>query len=432
MGEIRRRLPSRPPVPPPLVRLGRILGLPVSEVGRYWRQEASSIRAASGALAVGLVATLIAGTVLIAFRGRLEAVPGLLILIPAAIGMRGSIFGSLAARLSTGILTGEFTREIRRDNFLGRQVEAATLLSVSTAAEAGLLAWLVARMFGRETVALLDLVAISVVAGVAASVILLGVTIVIARQAEQRGWNMDDVGAPLITATGDLITLPILLVSSWFLLEVQALAPITGLVGLAAAAYAVSRGLRHPERSIRGIIRESLAVLTIAVTLQVLAGIVLEGQEEALVEQVPAVLGLVPAFAATCGSLGGMLASRLSSKLHIGLLEARLFPGRLAGLDVSLTFLLALLSFSGTGAIGWVGARLLGTDPPSVLVLVGVALVGGLLATAALSTVSYAAATATFRFGLDPDNHGIPIVTATMDLLGILCLVAAVALTGVG
>ena len=54
------------------------------------------------------------------------------------------------------------------------------------------------------------------------------------------------------------------------------------------------------------------------------------------------------------------------------------------------------------------------------------------MATIALSSVAYGAATAAFRFGLDPDNHGIPIVTAAMDLLGILCLVSAVALTGVG
>jgi mgtE-like transporter len=427
----RRRLPP-PKVPTPVVRLGHALGVPVTEIARYWRQEVASIRAASGALAVGLVATLLAGTVLIAFRGQLEAVPGLIVLIPAAIGIRGSIFGALAARLSTGILTGEFTRDIRRDNYLGRQVEAATLLSVSTAAEAGVLAWAVARLLGRDTVGLLDLVAISVVAGLLASVVLLGVTILIARQAEHRGWNMDDVGAPLITATGDLITLPILLVASALLLRIELVAVLIGLAGIAAAIAAVARGLRHPDGAIRDIIRESLVVLTIAVTLQVLAGIVLESQEEALIDRVPAVLGLVPAFAATCGSLGGMLASRFSSKLHIGLLEPRRFPGRLAGLDVSLTFLLAFLAFTGTGAIGWVGARLVGTAPPAVTVLIGVALTGGMLATFALSAVSYATATATFRFGLDPDNHGIPIVTATMDFLGILCLVAAVTLTGVG
>jgi mgtE-like transporter len=37
---------------------------------------------------------------------------------------------------------------------------------------------------------------------------------------------------------------------------------------------------------------------------------------------------------------------------------------------------------------------------------------------------------ATYRFGLDPDNHGIPIVTSTMDFLGTATLVATIVLFG--
>jgi cation transporter-like permease len=38
---------------------------------------------------------------------------------------------------------------------------------------------------------------------------------------------------------------------------------------------------------------------------------------------------------------------------------------------------------------------------------------------------------ATYRFGFDPDNHGIPIVTSVMDLAGTLCLVFTIVLFGV-
>ncbi|MBI4730433.1 MAG: magnesium transporter [Acidobacteria bacterium] len=38
---------------------------------------------------------------------------------------------------------------------------------------------------------------------------------------------------------------------------------------------------------------------------------------------------------------------------------------------------------------------------------------------------------ATFRFGLDPDNHGVPIVTSTIDLIGMICLVGTVVFLGV-
>ena len=39
------------------------------------------------------------------------------------------------------------------------------------------------------------------------------------------------------------------------------------------------------------------------------------------------------------------------------------------------------------------------------------------------SAIAYYGAVATYRFGLDPDNHGIPLLTSLMDLAGTLCLI---------
>ena len=423
------RLP-RPQLPRPVVRVLQALGLPAQEIAHYWSSEARSIRSSAGALGIGLVATLIAGAVLGTARGPLTEHPGLLVLIPAAIGMRGSIYGALAARLSTGILTGQFEPALVRRSFLGRQIEASTLLTVSTSVEAGALAWGVSRLFGWQTIPFLELVAVSLVAGLLSSLVLLGVTVSLARRSLARDWSMDDVGAPTITATGDLVTLPALLLGT-FVLRVEPVAMAIGALGVVAAVVAAIRGARIGEPTIRRIVRESLVVLTASVALQVLAGGVIESRVDQWLT-VPALLVLIPPFVANCGSLGGMLASRLASKLHVGLLEPRVFPGKVAGLDFSLTFLLALLAFTGVGGVGWVAAMLTGLDPPPLASLVATSLLGGVMATAVLSLVAYGAATATFRFGLDPDNHGIPIVTASMDLLGILCLVAAIGLTKVG
>lgn len=413
-----------------MLRLGVAFGMRVSHVADYWRQEASSIRNGAGALGVGLVATLVAGTVLGSARETLAASPGLLVLVPAAIGMRGSIFGALGARLSTGILTGEFTPEFSRNSFLGRQIEVATLLSTMTATLAGALAWLVATGLGLPSIPLVELVAVSIIGGLLSSIVLLGVTLWVARTANDRGWNMDDVAAPLITATGDLITLPALLIGA-LVLHAPTAADVTGIVGLVIAAVAAVLGWRHDHPVVRRTVRESLVVLSIAVTFQVVAGTVIESRVESFLA-VPALLVLIPAFVAACGSLGGMLASRLSSKLHIGLIQPQTLPGQEARLDASLIALLGVAAFAGVGGVGWGAAHLIGLAPPSLAVLAGVALVGGAMALVLLIGVAYAAATMTYRFGLDPDNHGIPIVTAAMDLLGILCLIGAMAITGVG
>lgn len=426
------RTPSlpRPELPEGVVRALRAVGLPATEIARYWTAEARSIRASAGALLVGLLATLVAGVVLGAARQPLEIHPGLFVLIPAAIGMRGSLFGALAARLSTGILTGEFEPAIVRRSFLGRQIEAAGLLTVTSSVEAGAIAWAIARMLGQQPIPFLDLVAVSLVGGVLSSIVLFGVTVGLARKAQRAGWSMDDVGAPTITATGDLVTLPALLLAT-LLLGVPVLPEVIGAVGVVAAIVLAVVGIRKDEPTIRRVVRESLVVLTVAVTLDVLAGTVMEARLDQFLT-VPALLVLIPPFIANCGSLGGMLASRLASKLHVGLIEPKAWPNKLAGLDISTTFLLGLLAFTGVGTVGWVAAIVVGLDPPSLLSIVLTANIGGFIATVVLSVVAYAAAAASFRFGFDPDNHGIPIVTASMDLLGMLCLVGAIGITGVG
>lgn len=398
----------------------------------YWRAEAGSVRASLTALGFGLGATLVAGTVLAAQADRVTAVPGLLALIPAAIGMRGATFGALASRLSTGILTGEYRPGALRRGWLGRQVRAVAVLSVVSSVQAGVLAWLVASAVGLTTVGPLALVAVSLLGGIAASAVLLAVVLGLARRSSRRGWSLDDVAAPVVSATGDLVTLPALLAATVVLDAGAGVAEAVGGVGLMLGVVLAVAGVRDRDPRVRRLLRESLAVLTVAVGVDVLAGVAIEARLEQQFTSA-ALLVMLPPFVAKCGALGGMLASRLSSKLHVGTLAPSRWPGQQARLDVSLTVLFAAVTFSGVGASAWLAATLVpGVAPLAFATSLAVALLAGALAVPILSTVAYAAATVSFRHGYDPDNHGIPIVTATMDLAGVLCLVAAVTLLQVG
>jgi mgtE-like transporter len=68
-----------------------------------------------------------------------------------------------------------------------------------------------------------------------------------ARRSQAVGFNLDDVGAPIITATGDLVTLPALLLAT-LVLEVPWLATSIGAIGLVAGIVAVVVGLRPTSR----------------------------------------------------------------------------------------------------------------------------------------------------------------------------------------
>ena len=79
-------------------RAARLLG--------YWRSETRTIRQGLVALALSTAAGFVAGLILAHLTDTLAALPGLLILIPAAVGMKGTIFGAIGARLGTASAAG--------------------------------------------------------------------------------------------------------------------------------------------------------------------------------------------------------------------------------------------------------------------------------------------------------------------------------------
>lgn len=399
------------------------------EVLAYWGQERRTLRQGFAALAISTGVGMGAGIVLAHMEALLEALPGLLLLVPAAIGMRGAIFGALAARLGTGIMTGQFTPSWDRRSFAVQNVEASALLTLFSSALAAVAARIVAGAFGLPTISVWKLVTISMVGGVLSSVVILLMVLVLARTAQRREWDMDAIGAPLVTTMGDMVTLPALVVGT-LLVTSDVVSTVAGAALLALGAYGVWQGTRSPGAITRRIVTESLPVLIYAAALDILAGGVLETRVHDFIAS-PALLVLVPPFIANCGSLGGILSARLGSDLHLGLVEPRRRPQKQALLQGSLTVLFSLAAFSGVGLIAHVASLVFGFASPGLVHMVGMALAGGGLALVLLFAVAYYAATATYRFGLDPDNHGIPIVTATMDLFGVLCLVAAIVLFGV-
>ena len=69
-------------------------------------EHSSVIKESFIALLICALGDLFAGIILGNMTFFLETFPGLLVIIPGAIGMRGNIFGSFASRLSTNLHIG--------------------------------------------------------------------------------------------------------------------------------------------------------------------------------------------------------------------------------------------------------------------------------------------------------------------------------------
>ncbi len=410
-----------------LPRLRRLARFPLAaEVLAHWLRERRTLRQGFVALGLCISVSLLAGVTLGGIQFLLERLPGLLVLVPPVIGVRGAIFGALGARLGTGMLTGQFTLTRERRSFTGQNVEAALSLSVANAGFLAVLAWSVAHLLGAETISLFALAIIAMVGTVVSSVVLLVTVLALARTAERRSWDMDAVGTPVISAIADLSTIPALVLGTLLLGN----ALVEGVLGTACLALAVAAavsGGRSAGPLARRVVRESLPILLYTATVGIFAGTLLQAREASLSQ---ALLVAVPPFNASCGAIGGVLSARLSSQLHLGLLDPRPVPGRAAALEGSLTVLFGVVAFSAVGLLTEVASELARYESPSALRLAAITLTGGLLAIAILYMVGYYAATASYRFGLDPDNVSIPVVTSTMDLFGILCLLVGITLFG--
>jgi mgtE-like transporter len=82
------------------------------------------------------------------------------------------------------------------------------------------------------------------------------------------------------------------------------------------------------------------------------------------------------------------------------------------------------------GAGAHVVARALGEASPGLGKLIAASLLAGLAAMVIVLVIAYYGSIAAVRLGIDPDTYGIPMVSSTVDLIGSLTLVVAIATLG--
>jgi mgtE-like transporter len=168
-----------------------------------------------------------------------------------------------------------------------------------------------------------------------------------------------------------------------------------------------------------------LPVLAVLTLVELGSGLVLDGFEPTLLRY-PSLLVLVPVTIGMGGNLGSVLAARLSTALHLGLLSFDAADEELAGNAVA-TVLLAVTLFPLVGAGAWALQATVGTTRLALPTVVLVALLSGVALSVLAALVAVVATYAAYRFGLDPDDLVIPVVTNTCDVLGVVVLVAVVA-----
>jgi mgtE-like transporter len=153
-------------------------------------------------------------------EGELAAVDGLLVLVPAFLAIRGSVYGSLGSRLSSGLHQGLVDPRFAYDDRIARAVTAALLNGVTASVIASVLAFALLTSLGRGVASLGTLVLIALAGGILAGVALAATILVVVFAGYRRGMNPDDLVGPAMTTAGDVFGMAALFLATRLALAV--------------------------------------------------------------------------------------------------------------------------------------------------------------------------------------------------------------------
>ena len=173
-----------------------------------------------------------------------------------------------------------------------------------------------------------------------------------------------------------------------------------------------------------GIIRRMFPLLVALSVIVLIAGIRLE-QAGPFLRSYGVLAVMVPTMVGTGGNLGAVLSSRLSTRFHLGLsvadptdrgLWSNIIAVSLLGVTVFAGLAVAASLLDGTtgGQLGWRPIAVITAISGAAIILIAICF-------------SFLATYLAFRFGVDPDDVTIPVVTNLVDVLGMVIFLATAA-----
>lgn len=183
---------------------------PDYEMDLYLGEYASVSSIVREALPFELVAVaggIVSGIILSGMTEEIEMIPGLLVLVPGIMGLRGNISSALGSRLSSSVHMGLVTGIDWRNKELINNLLGSTILTIVVSFFLGVLSYGVSTLLGFESAGLFDLILISVLSGVISGLILSVISVVLAVETFRVGLDPDNVVTPAIATIGDILSM---------------------------------------------------------------------------------------------------------------------------------------------------------------------------------------------------------------------------------
>ncbi len=332
---------------------------------------------------------------------------------PTVLTTRGVINGILAGRLSTGLHVGLINPSLTKNTKYFHAILSSQLtLSLLSSLLTSFIAFIVTSAPAED----LNMIIFTSIAIQAISLGLINpATAIIAFIAYRKGLDPDIILYPFSSSIADVLSTISYVISLitifWF--NIAGIITIY-IIGLIAIFFSCINTYKfRDEKEYWKTLRESLLAVVITTLIAMISGYSLL-QIERQLEEAHGVLLIYPALIDSLGDIAASFGSITTTRLHLGLIEAKI-----GGIRRQLSDLVQIW-FSGLTyyAIYGLTAHLIDKSLKSFFIVI-----------ASFSMVSpliillvYSIAILTFKKGLDPDNFVIPIETSVTDAMITVCL----------
>ena len=357
-----------------------------------------------------------AGSVLGKMENVLVIVPGVFVLIPAILGLRGNIGISFGSRLSTLLHLGFMKPSCRLTPLLLNNILGAFSLSFSFSALFGILAHVLCLLLHLPSAGITKLTLIGFMCGALSTLVMIPFTFFLAVFSFKKGIDPDDVISPAVAVLGDGIAMvsiyfAAMFVQKWTIPDLS-LAIITLLV--------IKETFPSRYRFFR-IFLESSPIVLICGLLGIFAGLFLHYHHQDF-GVAPYLLVLLPQLISKVGSIGSISGMRLTSGLYIGYTKP-FFWNKYVWQNILAALLLSLILVLPVALITYIAAFVLNIGKPVFSVLLILTFIGMVPLSFGASLVSFLIASISKKIHLDPSNVVAPLITSMGDVSGVFLFV---------
>jgi len=147
-----------------------------------------------------------AGSTFAGMTSIFQEIPGLIVVIPAIIALRGNISTAFGSRLGSAYHLGVIDAENLWNEELRQNIMGSLVLSFLVSIIVGVLAYVTSLLLNVQPDPV-KLITIVLLAGIISGVILTLLTIIIIYLVFRRGYDPDNITGPALATFGDIVTM---------------------------------------------------------------------------------------------------------------------------------------------------------------------------------------------------------------------------------